>query len=128
MTEPRHRATAEKRRRRRELTGLAVILAGGLVILATLIVVLGWWSTGLLAGVGLIMLGWSLAASEDTGPGSRDSRDRVVEVDTDVPDPGQFIPGQVPGQVPADPPGTFYPPPPSRDSGRDFERDDSRDH
>jgi hypothetical protein len=119
MTEPQHRRAIEARRRRIELTGIALAALGSLAIVATFIVVFGPWSLSLFAGLALVLWGWFLASSTDepstgtspgTGTGTSYRDDRDIEIDTDNPDPGAFIP---------DAPGTFTPPPQSRDSTRD---------
>lgn len=127
MTDPqRHRRAVERKRQLRERAGLLLVLLGGAGAIVTFIVALGWLSLALFGSVAVAATGWAMAASEDTGPAGSGtsgtgtvSRDIVAEVDVEHPDAGQFVPG--------DPPGTFIPPPPSRDSARDFERDPSRD-
>lgn len=127
MTEPqRHRRAVERRSRIRALTGLMLILIGVAAIGWSIFAVMGWWGVPLCLGVAVLAIGWYLAtddtvAGTGTSPGTpgpgTESRDLVAEVDTEHPDPGQFIPG-----APNDPPGTFIPPPPSRDESRDYDR------
>lgn len=128
MTEPQHRRAVERRLRIRSRIGLGLILIGVLGFAATLFAAVGWWAVPLCSAAAVVAYGWHLAAEDPgsgtrpgtspgtpagPGPGTR-SRDFVAEVDTEHPDPGQFIPGELPG--------TFTPPPPSRDSSRDFDR------
>lgn len=122
MTDLQRHRRVERKRQLRELAGLALVLLGGAGAIVTLVFALGWLSLALFGSVAVAATGWAIAASEDTSPAESGtsgtgtvSRDIVAEVDVERPDPGQF--------VPSDRPGTFIPPPPSRDSARDFERD-----
>lgn len=122
MTKPQHRREAEQRKRRKELAGLALLALGSLGAAAATIAALGVWGWLLLAFLAVATGGWFLASGTDDGSpgtwtGTLDHLDGVrdpVEVDTDDPDPDAFIP---------EAPGTFTPPPPSRDHTRDPIRD-----
>lgn len=124
MTDEKYRR-AQRAARAKNLTGLLLILVAGLGLILTCVGAIGWWTFPLAACLGLGWLGWWLATADvrpGTDAGSPGTPGTLVEVDTEDPDPAAFIPGS-----PGDEPGTFYPPPPSRNSERDFERDPSRD-
>lgn len=116
---------ADRVARTKNIAGLLLMVLGAAALLLTELAAFGWWALPLNGCLLLIWVGWWLATQDvrtGTGPGSPGTPGTVVEVDTEDPDPGAFIPGS-----PGDPPGTFVPPPPSRDSSRDFEHDSSRD-
>lgn len=108
--------------------GMTIMGLAALAFVAHLVTQFGWVSAaGLVVEGVLFYLGWRWATrdSRDNEPGTsgtvppRDSP--AVTVDTENPDPGQFIP-----ERDTLAPGEFYPPLPSRDESRDHERDTSR--
>jgi hypothetical protein len=127
MTESDQWHRAVHRARIKNISGLILMAVGGFAVIATSFAAIGWWTVPLAASLAVLWLGWWLATAVPavSGPGSPGTPGTAVEVDTENPDPAAFIPG-TPGS-PGDEPGTFYPPPPSRDSSRDFERDPLRD-
>lgn len=125
MNEDEQRRKALRTARAKNLTGLVLILVGGGGLILSFVGALGWWTLPIVGSLAVVWGGWWLATADvrpGTSPGSPGGPGTVVEVDTDHLDPGGFVPGR-----PGDPPGTFYPPPSSRDSSRDFEPDPSRD-
>jgi hypothetical protein len=122
MSEAQDPRRAEKIARRYNIIGLVLMALGTLAFLLVLAVAIGiGHATELTASALGFYVGWRWA-TRDSGPGSPGTPGPGTVVDTEDPDPGQFIP-----RGPVDPPGTFTPPPPSRDSSRDFEWDQSRD-
>jgi len=121
MNTPEQWHRAVHRARVKNITGLILLPVGALATAAVSFAAIGWWTVPLTASLAVVWLGWWLAtaATAVSGPGTPGTG---TVVDTENLDPGAFVPGR-----PGDPPGTFYPPPPSRDSSRDFERDPSRD-
>lgn len=125
MTEPRHSRDQEKGQRVRESLGLLALVAGLVGTVVVLAFAIGWLAVPLCGCLLLILGGWYVSTADESGTPAEAIRrnrnpepelrpePRVVRVDTEDPDPAAFLP---------EAPGTFTPPPPSRDESRDFER------
>jgi hypothetical protein len=107
--------------------GLTLMGLAALAFLAQLIHAFGWLGgAGIAVEAALLYLGWRWATRDNKSgtSGTVPPRDSpAVIVDTENPDPGQFIPGRDTLG-----PGENYPPPPARDESRDMDRDNPRDN
>jgi hypothetical protein len=124
MTAEQDQLAAARTARNKNRAGLLLILVGGLGVIFVSFSAIGWWTVPLFASFAVIWVGWWLATADVPAgsPGTPGTPGTVVEIDTEHPDPGAFIPGRDTLG-----PGEFFPPPPSRDESRDLDRTESRD-